>query len=60
MDLEDGKLLKTVFGEEITTLDKIKARDLVELSARRNPIGNRWVFNKKLNAKGKVEKYKAP
>jgi hypothetical protein len=25
----------------------------------RNPIDNKWVFKKKLNAEGKVEKYKA-
>jgi hypothetical protein len=43
----------------MTTLDKNEAWDLVELSTRRNPIGNTWVFKKKLNAEGKVEKYKA-
>ena len=31
----------------------------MELSTRRNPIGNKWVFKNKLNAEGKVEKYKA-
>jgi hypothetical protein len=32
----------------------------VELSTEINPIGNKWVnFKKKLNAEGKVEKYKA-
>jgi hypothetical protein len=25
----------------------------------RKPIGRKWVFKKKLNAEGKVEKYKA-
>jgi hypothetical protein len=25
---------------------------------RRNPIGNKWAFKNKLNAEGKVEKYK--
>jgi hypothetical protein len=33
--------------------------DLVELSTGRNLIGSKWVFKKKLNSKGKVEKYKA-
>ena len=31
----------------------------MELLARKKPIGNKWVFKKKMNAKGKVEKYKA-
>eukprot|EP00253_Pinus_taeda_P034728 PITA_34728 len=36
-----------------------EAWDLVELSAGRKPIGSKWVFKKKTNAEGKVEKYKA-
>eukprot|EP00253_Pinus_taeda_P034279 PITA_34279 len=32
---------------------------LVELPAGRKPIGSKWAFKKKKNAKGKVEKYKA-
>jgi hypothetical protein len=40
-------------------LDKNEAWDLVELPTGRNPMGNKWVFKKKLNAEGKVEKYKA-
>jgi hypothetical protein len=45
--------------EEMATLDKNKAWDIVEFLTRRNPIGSKWVFKKKLNAEGKVEKYKA-
>jgi hypothetical protein len=45
--------------EEMTSLDKNEAWDLVEFLTRRNPIGNKWVFKKKLNVEGKVEKYKA-
>jgi hypothetical protein len=45
--------------EEMVDLDKNEAWDLVELLTRRYPIGKKWVFKKKLNAKGKVEKYKA-
>jgi hypothetical protein len=44
--------------EEMDALDKNEAWDLVELPTGRKAIGNKWVF-KKLNAKGKVEKYKA-
>jgi hypothetical protein len=45
--------------EEMASLDKNEAWDLVELPTGRNPIGSKWVFKKKLNAEGKVEKYKA-
>eukprot|EP00253_Pinus_taeda_P006771 PITA_06771 len=38
---------------------KNEAWDLVELRAGRKPIGSKWVFKKKTNAEGKVEKYKA-
>jgi hypothetical protein len=31
----------------------------VELPTGRNPIGNKWVFKKKMIVEGKVEKYKA-
>jgi hypothetical protein len=59
VDSEDGNLWKRAMEEEMESLDKNKAWDLVELSTRRNPIGNKWVFKKKLHAEGKVEKYKA-
>ena len=45
--------------EEMTTLDKNEAWDLVDLPTGRNPIGSKWVFKKKLNKEGKVDKYKA-
>jgi hypothetical protein len=59
MDSEDGKLSKKAMDEEMTSLDKNKAWDLVEFLTGRNPISIKWVFKKKLDAKGKVEKYKA-
>ena len=31
----------------------------MEFPTGRNPIGSKWVFKKKLNSEGKVEKYKA-
>eukprot|EP00253_Pinus_taeda_P033713 PITA_33713 len=45
--------------DEMASLQKDEAWDLVELLAGRKPIGNKWVFNKETNAEGKVEKYKA-
>jgi hypothetical protein len=59
VDLEDGNLWKRAIDEEMTSLDKNEAWDLVEFPTERNPISNKWVFKKKLNAEGKVEKYKA-
>jgi hypothetical protein len=59
VDSEDGNLWKRAMDEEMTALDKNEAWDLVEFLTGRNPIGNKWVFKKKLNAEGKVEKYKA-
>ena len=45
--------------EEMEALDKNESWDLVELPDGRKPIGSKWVFKKKLNVAGKVEKYKA-
>ena len=56
VDSKDGKLWKEAMVDEMTSLYKNEAWDLVELSARRKPIGSKWVFKKKINAEGKVEK----
>eukprot|EP00253_Pinus_taeda_P016014 PITA_16014 len=45
--------------DEMASLHKNEAWDLVWFPAGRKPIGNKWVFKKKSNAEGKVEKYKA-
>jgi len=45
--------------DEMSSLHKTEAWDLVELLDGRKPIGSKWVFKKKTNAEGKVEKYKA-
>eukprot|EP00253_Pinus_taeda_P033410 PITA_33410 len=45
--------------DEMTSLDKNEACDLLELSSGRKPIGRKRVFKKKMNEKGKVEKYKS-
>ena len=56
---EECKQWKNATVEEMEALDKNKAWDLVELHDGRKPIGSKWVFKKKLNAAGKVKKYKA-
>eukprot|EP00253_Pinus_taeda_P009396 PITA_09396 len=45
--------------DEMASLHKNEAWDLVELLVGRKPIGSKWVFKKKTNVEGKVEKYKA-
>eukprot|EP00253_Pinus_taeda_P032839 PITA_32839 len=59
VDSEDGKLWKEAMVDEMASLHKNEAWDLMELPARRKPIGSKWVFMKKTNVEGKVEKYKA-
>jgi hypothetical protein len=45
--------------KEMDALDKNEAWDIVEFPAGRKYLGIKWLFKKKFNAKGKVEKYKA-
>eukprot|EP00253_Pinus_taeda_P005980 PITA_05980 len=59
IDLGDGKLWKEAMVDEMASLQKNEAWDLVDLPTRRKPIGNKWMFKKKTNLEGKVEKYKA-
>ena len=59
VDSEDGKLWKEAMVDEMASLHKNEAWDLVEMPTGRKPIGSKWVFKKKTNAEGKVEKYKA-
>jgi len=55
---EDGKIRKEAMVDEMAYLHKNEAWDLMELSAKRKPIGSKWVFKKKTNVEGKVEKCK--
>eukprot|EP00253_Pinus_taeda_P008703 PITA_08703 len=59
VDTKDGKLWKEAMVDEMTSLHKNEAWDLVEFPTGRKPIGKKWVFKKKTNAEGKVEKYKS-
>ena len=45
--------------DEMASLHKNEAWDLVEFLAGRKPIGSKWVFKKNMNVEGTVEKYKA-
>ena len=42
--------------DEMASLDKNEAWDLVEFLAGRKTIGRKWVFKKSMNTQGKVEK----
>jgi len=42
--------------DEKASLEKNEVWDLVELPIGRKTIGRKWVFKKKMNTKGKVEK----
>jgi hypothetical protein len=50
---------KRAMNEEMASWNKNEAWDIVELPTGRKPIGRKWLFKKKLNVEGKVEKYKA-
>jgi hypothetical protein len=52
MDSEDEKIWK----KAMAALDKNEVWDLVEFSTGRKSIGNKWVFKKKMNVEGEVEK----
>ena len=56
---EDNDLWKKAMVEEMDALDKNEAWNLVQLPAGRKVIGRKWLFKKKLNVEGKVEKYKS-
>jgi hypothetical protein len=56
---EDSKLWKKAMVQEMDSLDKNEAWDIVELLAGRKYVGRKWLFKKNFNAEGKVEKYKA-
>ena len=45
--------------EEMDSLDKNEAWDIVEFPPWIKSVHSKWLFKKKFNAQGKVEKYKA-
>jgi len=53
VDSEDGKLWKEAMVDEMASLHKKKAWDLVEFPAERKPIGNKWEFKKEDKCKRK-------
>jgi len=45
--------------EEIKAIDRNNTWELTELREGSQPIGVKWVFKKKMNAQGEIERYKA-
>ena len=49
IDSKDVKLWKEAMVDEMASLHKNEAWDLVEFPVGRKPIGSKWVFKKKMN-----------
>jgi hypothetical protein len=59
IDSAEGKPWKDAMVEEMESLYNNETWDLVKLPSGRNLVSNKWVFEKKMNAAGQVEKFKA-
>ena len=59
MSCSESKLWMEAMREELNSMEKNKVWELVDLPNDRKAIGSKWIFKRKLNASGNVEKYKA-
>jgi hypothetical protein len=59
VDSAEGQLWKDAMVEEMKSLHNNETWDSVELPSGRKPVGRKWVFKKKMNTSGQVEKFKA-
>ena len=50
---------QTAMDEEIKAIHRNNIWEVSELSERSQPIGVKWVFKRKMNAQGEIERYKA-
>ena len=57
IDSTEGELWKRAMKDEMESLRKNETCALVALPNGRKLIDNNWVFKKKLNAIGRVDKY---
>ena len=55
----EGELWKKAMEEEMKSLRENETWDMVTFPNGNKPIGSKWVFKKKMNAVGQVDKYKA-
>ena len=54
----DAKKWKLAMQDEINSMYKNGVWRLVDLSESVKPVGYKWIFTRKRNSKGKVERYK--
>jgi hypothetical protein len=59
VELIEDKLWKDSMVEEMESLHKNETWDLVKLPNGRKLVNSKWVFKKKMNAIGQVDKFKA-
>lgn len=50
---------QTAMQEEIRAIEKNDTWELAMLPRGNKPIGVKWVYKKKMNAQGEIERYKA-
>jgi Reverse transcriptase (RNA-dependent DNA polymerase) len=50
---------RKVMDKEINAIEKIEIWELAELPKGQKVIGVKWVFKKKMNSQGEIERYKA-
>uniref|UniRef100_A0A8R7JZD3 Retrovirus-related Pol polyprotein from transposon TNT 1-94 n=1 Tax=Triticum urartu TaxID=4572 RepID=A0A8R7JZD3_TRIUA len=55
----ESNLWMEAMQEELNSMRKNNVWELVELPNNRKSIGSKWIFKRKLNATGQVDKYKA-
>ena len=53
------KKWQNAMDEEIRAIERNETWDLVELPKGYQPIGVKWIYRKKMNAQGEIERYKA-
>ncbi|KAG7584577.1 Integrase catalytic core [Arabidopsis suecica] len=58
-EAKESKEWRDACTEEITSIEKNRTWDLVDLPTGAKPIGLKWVFKIKRNADGSINKYKA-
>lgn len=58
-EAKELKVWREACGEELSSIERKKTWNLVELPTRAKPIGLKWVFKIKRNSDGSINKYKA-
>ena len=59
LNYEESGLWLEAMREELNSMERNGVWELVDLPQNHQAIGSKWIFKRKLNASGGVEKYKA-